>query len=335
MKRLLLIIFIGVASVPMALAQHYISLTGQFGEHSITGVPDALARASLGFGTGAGINYELKVDNFLFSVGVAGAFSRSTFTSSHIKGFLTDDGDSNGHAPTVDGVRGEFFYTYDFYKRKDTYADLTLQVPLMMGGTWNRFYFLVGAKFQTFSLWGNWKSSAEFNSYGEYSSIMAPRLDHMPDHGFYDGEKLEMPTANSKFKLNVLASAELGWWLAPEYYPFSRRKNVPPTWRVSAYVDYGVLNAYDYSAMLSPYKTPLVYNAAQPTQMRDDVQLLDLLATDARGEAVRPVEVGIKFTVMFKLPAPVPCVICQEMKAKPFTHNHNHGRVTTDKKKKK
>lgn len=320
----------------MALAQHYISLTGQFGEHSWTGVPYAITKGSLGFGSGVGVNYELKVDNFLFSVGVTGTYARSTFTSSKLLSINMNDGDSEGHAPTVDGVRGDFVYTYDFYKRKDTYSNVTLQVPLMVGGTWNRFYFLVGAKYETFSLWANWKASAEFNSYGEYSSVMAPRLEHMPEHGFFDGEKLQQPAIKTSFMQNVLASAELGWWLAPEYYPFSRRKNVPPTWRVSAYVDYGVLNAYHnfyYDLPVKLYSHKAQYEAENPAKMKE-VGLGDMLYTHDRDKVVHPVEVGIKFTVMFKLPTPVPCVICQETKAKPFKHNHNHGRVTKDKKSK-
>lgn len=334
MKRLLLIGLICVASVHGALAQHYISLSGQLGEHSWVGdMPDAITNGSFGLGTGVGVNYELKYRHFLFSVGVSGNYSRSTLFSQQSFVQNANDADNSfGHKPTVDGVRGDFLYVYDFYRRKDNYSNVTLQVPLMMGGTWNKFYFLLGAKFETFSLWGDWNASAIFDSHGEYSSILGTSIAHMPEYGFYDYEKVEMPSAAASFKLNVLASAELGYWIVPQVYASTMHKSTHNVYRVGAYIDCGALNAYEYDENLTPFVTP-VYDANNPTAMKD-VELVDYLSTGSRGTHVLPLQVGVKFTVMFELPSKRPCVLCGEVAPNPRPAR-NGGRIATENKKSK
>lgn len=330
MKKLLLICFISVASVQFALAQHFISLSGQFGEHSWVGdVPSATLSSSFGLGTGLGVSYELKVDHFLLSLGVTGNYSHSTFFSHEAVEKKWNDADLGGHTPTVDGVRGNFTYVYDFFKRQDAYQNVTVQVPLMLGGTWNKFYFLLGAKFETFTLWGKWNTSAAYNTYGAYDAILGEELRHMPEHGFFDKELTDEFSSSASFNLNVLASAEIGAWLVPEQkYSFSRAKTI---YRVGAYVDCGALNAYDFSDSRAPYITPNQYVENNPDAMRK-LELVDLLSTDARTDLVLPFELGVKFTVMFRLPAPVPCVICQEEKLK---SRAAQGRILSDKKKSK
>lgn len=330
MKRILLICLIGVASVQVALAQHFISLSGEFGEHSWAGdLPTVAIRSSLGLGAGAGVNYELKYRHFLFSVGAAGHYSRSTFLSPQLLTLESFDGDVTGHTSVVDGAHGNFLYVYDFYKRNDTYQNVTLQVPLMFGGTWERFYFLLGAKLESQTLFGTWQAKAEYNSYGDYDAIVGRTLAHMPEYGFFDEEVLEQEPADAYFHWNVLASAEVGAWIRPEQkYSFSRAKVV---YRVGAYIDCGVLDSYDYSHLQEPFVTP-VYNAATPATMKD-VELVDLLSTEARCGVVLPVELGVKFTVMFALPTKRPCVLCQDDTNVPSS-TRKGGRIATDKKKK-
>jgi len=343
MKRLLLICVICVACVPFTRAQllqhsaafqQFISLSGQFGEHSWTGdVPTATMHTSFGLGTGVGLSYELKYHHFLLSVGVTGAYTRSTFISKELTSMAANDGDNSGHTWTVPGVRGDFTYVYDFYKRKDMYSDVTVQVPLMMGGQWNKFYFLLGAKFQTESLWGVRQASTLFNSYGDYASIMGTTIAHMPEYGFYDNEEVKMDQEPAKFNLNVLASAELGWWIVPEIYPYSHRKYIPVVYRVGLYADCGAFNAYNYDEDLEPYKTPTSYNGANPAAMKN-VELNDFIGSKARGELVLPAEIGIKFSVMFMLPTKTPCVLCNDARSKSAGRN-NQGRIALDEKKKK
>jgi len=320
MKKLLLIGLLCVASVHYASAQqHFISISGQFGEHSWLGdVPSAVMNSSFGFGTGAGVSYEFKYGHFLLSVGATGNFARSTFLSQQLFELPSNDGDNAGHSQTVPGVRGDFLYVYDFNKRKDTYQHVTVQVPLMMGGKWDKFYFLLGAKFETFSLWGQWKGNAQFSTSGDYSAVYGTTLSNMPEYGFFTNAEVKNPAdgedaQSAKFNLNVLASAEFGYWIAPEFYPFERRKITPPICRVGAYVDCGVLNTYEYDENVSPYgdlqnKT---YNSAAPATMKD-VEMVDLLSTNARGKLVLPFEIGVKFTVMLELPSPRPCVLCND-----------------------
>lgn len=309
--------------MPVALAQHFISLSGQLGEHSWVGkIPSStIQNSSLGVATGLGVNYDLKYGHFLFTVGVTGNYSHSTFFSNQRFTFLTNDADNVGHIPTVDGVRGDFWFNYDFYKRKDSYNNVTVQVPLMMGGKWRHFYFLLGAKFETMTMWGNWKSTAEFNSYGEYSSILGAKIRHMPEYGFYDAEKLNNK-ADAAFNLNVLASAELGYWFVPDLYVSSRLK-APIVCRVGAYMDYGVLNAYNFS-YAPAYLTP-AYNPASASDM-NQVQLVDYLSSAARRSAVHPVEAGVKFTLMFMLPTKQPCVLCNDDLPN-IKHHRGGGRV--------
>ncbi|MCQ2335323.1 MAG: hypothetical protein MJZ89_05740 [Paludibacteraceae bacterium] len=340
MKRLFLLITICVASANISLAQHYISLSGQVGEHTWFGNIPCAQYASFGYAGGLGVNYELKYYHFLLSTGVHANISRSSFKSQNDFAFgVPYDGDAyeHGSAGKLDSIGNEFIYNYTFYNRQDQYTNLELQVPVMFGGQWNNFYFLLGAKLSSHTLWGQWNSVALFNSRGIYDKNFTP-FENLEEYGFFrdattpkfkeqysiiDEFNKDANTTkareSARFNWNVLASLELGY-TSDNLESFSPKshKVMHYRYRIGAYLDYGVLDGFanlQKSATVAPE-----YDYTKPAIMRDKLVLNSLVASDERKHradgtptSIHPIQLGVKFTFMFQMPQKKPCPFCKEM----------------------
>ena len=107
--------------------------------------------------TNIGVDYRLLHNNFLFSLGLEGM--------SELNANQLDKLDVS--IPMVD-TEGELF---DMHVLVDKSRDLShmanLNIPLLVGGEWGRFYFMVGPKV-AINLYGMTSSSAQITTYGEY-----------------------------------------------------------------------------------------------------------------------------------------------------------------------
>ena len=70
-------------------------------------------------------------------------------------------------------------------KSRDLAHMVNLNIPLLVGGEWGRFYFLVGPKV-SLNLYGSTSSVAQITTYGEYDRYYDDFYD-MPNHQFVTG----------------------------------------------------------------------------------------------------------------------------------------------------
>lgn len=308
-----------VVSVQGVLAQRYIGLSANAGEHSWLGTLESgKLSGSYGAGGGLGFHFEAQRNHFLFTFGVQGNVHHSVFGSEEQVSFWADDGDPQiAHSYNPSGIYGNFTYQYDFYDRKDQYTNVVVQVPLMFGGQFGHFYFLLGAKLQTMTLWGQASAKAMFNSRGIYAGMYpgasgVRAFEHMPEHGFFDEQPIAPQKMGAKFNLNALAAGELGYTTTSRSFLSKTSGRMRQyQMRVGAYFDYGLLNDCEYRPDGPAYTTP-TYNAATASEDMKNVQMIHLLASANRAEIIRPMQVGVKFTVLFQLPQPKMCVICEQ-----------------------
>ena len=206
--------------------------------------------------------------------------------------------------------------TMDFSEYTEQQNRFSLNIPLLFGTQINQFYFLAGAK-AGIGLMGNYSMNGIVTTTmndPEFIDIMA----NMPTHDLQAkevkyGDKL-------KFGLDVAVSAEAGLcideWMpasAKEYGGGKEKKAI--SYRVGAFVDYGVLNinGNDPQDLLLdfPEMKPLGNGSFEvPVKNIENVQNHSILAVKEGGKTpnLNSLVVGAKFTILMgidKAPKPV------------------------------
>ena len=264
---------------------HFVSLHGDLGYsallHSIPNQP-----AAAGLNTNIGVDYRLYYNNFLFSLGVEGMYDLNANRISHVDETI----------PMRD-TEGQLF---DMHVRVDKARDLAhmvnLNVPVLFGGEWGRFYFLAGPKV-SLNLYGSTSSTSQFTTYGEYDKYYDDFYD-MVNHQFESGQTTSSGTMPVKWNLNVLAHVEIGARFNHMFKHQQFRIN-PDKIRMylAAYVDFGVLSVYT-----GKNGKPLFeYEETPDKGVQFYVQPL-LHSNLADNVAFRNMNVGIKYTIAFEMP---------------------------------
>ena len=283
---------------------------------------------SYGAAGGAGFLYELQARSkynptrFLLDVGV-GAFGGMTafMQSNDATATLTDQYDLDGDL---------FDYVYDLRDRHDQYTSIALQVPLMVGVQYGKFYAMVGAKIYS-HFYTKSHSTGVLTTYGKYSDF--DEFRDMPEYQFFTDVKL--PRAGQKdpktsLKLDIDASIEIGGRLGAisDGTGFDVPKRTVEC-RLAGFVDYGLLDihysldkpqlgTYDNSGAVVPLAGNLQYNegATNPVykteSMINNLVLTDIMSTSSFASKVNNLVVGLKFTILFQLPEPQKCVMCTD-----------------------
>ena len=269
---------------------------------------------SLGFAGGIGGLYELQAGpnysqtRFLFDVGV-GAWGGMT---SFMQGSDARVELSNQY----DLQNQKFDYIYELHGRKDSYNNIGVQVPLMVGMQYNRFYFLVGAKLNA-SFWTKTKSTATLNTYGRYAEFGEMR--NMPEYQFFENEKLSGGVKTS-FNLDVDLSFEIGGRIGivtdAVGFDVPQRKI---EYRLAAFVDYGLFDLHNQGTKealvtpshydIDPSSKDYIYKGRS---MVDNIVMNDIMSTTGFANAVNNLMVGLKFTVLFQMPEEGKCVLCRD-----------------------
>lgn len=280
-----------------AQVKNYISVWGDLGEATLlTEFADMGAGSSMGVGAGLGVGYELQANRFLFTVGVNANVAHSGFDLSNIERTL----------PATDTEGDPLNYIISSNSRKDFYTNTSVQVPLMLGGQFNRFFFLVGAKFDVSVACAS-RVKAEISTKGDYPQFIDP-FEHMPEHGFYDNAPFERK-GKIEFNPNVMASVELGWRLGLIAHGTGFDVPKPKTiYRLSLFADYGLLDLHrrGYNDFFTWQDAVIDANAI------NNIGMNDVLSTSLARKAVNNLMVGVKFTVLFRLPERGSCVLCKD-----------------------
>lgn len=208
MKKLVIFLAFSIASVslvaqhrqhPENYMHHYITISGQVGDHSWLGDVPVRVDNRLGVGGGVGVGYEYHYNHFILNAGVNVNLSRS--------GFKTDWTTKNDPLADTTGTFNfevsakkdgsvKNLYVYQFTNRYDAYSHATIQPHLLVGGQWKGFYALAGVKFDTRSLWCRTVSSTDINSYGQ-DLLVDTKTIHANQTGSTD---LELDANNNPVK---------------------------------------------------------------------------------------------------------------------------------------
>lgn len=145
--------------------------------------------------------------------------------------------------PVTDSEGVDFVLRYDFMNRIDRTRNLYLQVPLLAGMYFSKFYFLAGVKLNL-QLMGSTQQNVVISSTATYDRYIGT-WEEMDNHGIrkdveevYDGEAL-------KLKFDVLGTLELGYeWTLGNYGKKGYRKQEEKDYRVrlGAFVECSALS---------------------------------------------------------------------------------------------
>ena len=204
MKRYILIVFAALCCIGVNAhtrltpeTRHFVSVHGDLGYsallHNISG-----RKPSAGMNTNIGLDYRIFHNNFLFSCGAEAMYQLSSNKM--------DDLDVSILMMDTEGDPFNMHVLMD--KSRDLSHMVNVNIPLLIGGEWNRFYFMVGPKF-SINLYGATSSRAQYTTYGEYESYYDDFYD-MPNHQFVTGQQMGSATMPMKWNFNIMAHLELG-----------------------------------------------------------------------------------------------------------------------------
>ena len=248
-----------------------------------------------------GLGYQLRYEHFLFNTGLELEIynSASRITSPDAATLIQQYG-MNPY-PTMT-------YQYEYDKFIDNQQAGYLQLPLLFGGEWGRYYFLAGPKIGM-GMWGTSAQKAVLTTTITDSELAVP-LDNMYTHALTTGKQYE---GNGKlsFGLNVGLAFEAGIyldeWLRPQPKKTQGRQKKNETnvlqqlrYRIGVYADYGVLSVQQGSNITNTDAVPVhINNLADPL---DITTLPSLSVPAAQNAAVNPFEVGVKVAIFYDFP---------------------------------
>ena len=275
---------------------------------------------SLGVTGGLGFQYELQAGRtysparFLFDVGVGGGAGLTSYIQSSSRTEVL----KNQY-----GLSGELFdYVYNVNDRRDKYNDVSVQVPLMVGFQYKRFYMLAGMKIYA-HVWTKTKSTATIETYGVDKQFIGDPNNgifrNMPEYQFFENIH-KTGGVKTTLNLDMDLSIEVGGRIGVINYAVGY--DVPKRtieYRLAAFVDYGLMDLHTKGtkeALITPqyYDT----NPSSPnyvyksTSMVDNLVMNDVMSTSGFASKVNNLVIGLKFTVLFQMPEEGKCVICRD-----------------------
>ncbi|MBQ8101023.1 MAG: OmpA family protein [Paludibacteraceae bacterium] len=288
---------------------HAIGVWGQAGYSSLFqnfNSTDFSARSIGGFGGGAGLGYQLRYRHFLLNTGLEFEMFNSSTR------FLN----------AADGVFSRTFtmspypsmkYTYNFSNLSDYTKAGFLQLPLLMGGEWGRWYFLAGPKLG-WGLVGTSSTSTLLSTQITDEELIVP-LEDMASHTLVTDRPYQGSSARVDFGLHLGLAAEAGIWL-DEWLRPKPAKNASRSaggfaermrYRLGVFAEYGVLNVQRASNAVTGRDLPVLFN--DPAQPLDLTPVPMLTMESARDVRVNPFLVGVKLAVFYELPRKQPKIL--------------------------
>ena len=279
MKRsVLFIILIMAVAFSSLQAQHYVgamvdgAAAWQLDKEDIT-IPQ------LGAGTSVGGVYQLQYDKFLLQTGLGVSQVWLSQRLDSLPDIVRTMTDTEGYP---------FTYYGQLKNRVDNVMTTELMVPFMLGTKIRSFHLLVGAKFSA-TILGFTSQKAALTTWGDYGDRYYGPLEHMPQHGFYDGKEVASQDTMS-FRPDVRLCAELGWSWALTKEPV---KIGAPILQVGAFVEYGILNPlkrmYNTSLLSEDFYNPYM-----------DVKMNHVYTTMNREQTIiNNLRVGVRVAVLF------------------------------------
>ena len=312
--------------------ENYIGASANVGEWTLL-TSGSKYTGSLGAAGGVGFVYELRAGEtysptrFLFDVGVGAWGGMTSFMqSADMTATLKNQTDLAGD---------KFDYVYALKGRRDRYINVAAQIPLMVGVQHKRFYMLVGAKLNA-NVWTQMQATATLNTYGDYSRQGLDPFRNMPEYQFFENKSVKSSVKTS-LNLDVNLSMEIGGrigGIVTDAVGFDVPKD-RVEFRLAVFADYGLFDLHKKGSSLAlglkgsggsvkPFVDPttgtpnIQYNEGptapvyKTTTMIDNLVMNDIMSTEGFADKVNNLMVGLKFTVLFRMPEPGQCVICRD-----------------------
>lgn len=269
-----------------AETEHYVTFNANIGYanliNSIQGQP-----VSPGIDTELGVGYRIFHNDFLFATGLGCSYN-----------FYVSN------QPIVDtkidmlDTEGDPFKMHVYVNHcQDLAHAVNLNIPLLIGGEWGRFYLLAGPKF-AYTLYGVTEAKAQCTTSGIYDRFYNDFFD-MPNHQFETEQEISNGGKEKlKWGFNLMAHAEVGWCINRQ--ALDKKYHLQPekvTWFVSLYADYGLLNINT-----APADAENTFYYKQTDEGVKYYVTPLLLSKPAYNAAFNNLSVGVKFTVLLQLP---------------------------------
>lgn len=297
-----------------AKVDNYVGAYANLGEWSLLPANSKYG-ASYGIAGGAGFLYELQAGpkysqtQFLFDVGVGATGGMTAFLQgSSFETVLKEQQDFDGDW---------FDYVYEVKDRHDQYRDLAVQIPILFGVQYRKFYAMAGVKVYSHVL-TKFYTTANITTFGR--SVEFGELRDNPKWQFFEEKPMEPKKDKTTLQLDLDLSVEIGGRIG--YIPDEVGFDVPRRkieYRLAGFLDYGLLDVHK-AGNNSGLTTPAKYDANpnskdyvyDNTNMLDGLKMNDIMSTTDFASKVSNLVVGLKFTVLFQMPSQGQCVICKD-----------------------
>ena len=181
-------------------------------------------KPSLGTGEQVGIGYMYQRQHFLLQTGIELGHRMTSLRVSSLP---------RQEYPMFD-TEGEYFiYDGDITRCIHRLHTIDVRVPLLLGGEWNRFYFLVGIK-GGYELYASTHQTATLVTQGDYDRFYDP-LTEMPQHGFSTYAVRGREKTSRNVRCDIYGEFGISFSLQT-HNPFLRKKC-----HVAAFVEVGTI----------------------------------------------------------------------------------------------
>lgn len=295
-----LAILLGLSQVSGAFTRlaperhHFLSVDGALGYASLTNNSPDLKSGS-GVAADVGVGYRVFYNNFLFSTGLEGYYLYNAHTMSNMQRQLS----------MIDTEGMPFTLIADATNGSDVCHSISLNIPVLFGGEFKKFYFLAGPKL-SYNIFGQAESSTMLTTKGQYERYIGV-FEDMPNHQLQTSP-LTSGRQPLSWNLDVLAHAEIGLRLGDLF--FMTGADIPkPKQRfyIAIYADYGVLNIRSSTSS----GDRLGYRETADNGVEFFLTPA-MMCNELHDAAVHQYQVGIKAAFLFELPQHKDCVICKE-----------------------
>ena len=263
---------------------------------------DELSGKSVGgFGGGVGLGYQMQYKHLLLNAGIEYEHYNS------LTRLISVSGEPFTRAfPMLPYPSMEYIYHFDDIRDKSSAG--FLQIPILLGGEWGRWYFLAGPKLG-FGVYGRSASQSYVTTNIVDHELIVP-LENMMNHALVENEFYQGNQTKMKYGFDLSLAAEFGIYLDEWIHSKSERgkKNEQKSfwdnfrYRIGVFADCGVLSVHNAQNMVAGRDLPVVYNnAAQPL----DLSMAPVFTMDYNnGKAlkVNPFMVGVKLAIFYELP---------------------------------
>ena len=274
---------------------HFVSFDAAMAYSSLFNTSDTL-KSGMGVSPYLGVGYRLLYSNFLFATGLEAHYLYNAYSTSGAKrsvNMLDTEGDPfRLHVDATDG--------------NDWVHAVNLNIPLLLGMEYRRFYFLAGPKF-SLNVGNEMQTKATVVTSATYDQYIGT-FENMPNH-MLDTYPVESKNLSADWDLDIITHLEVGMRLGD--VSFETGADVPqPKQRfyIALFADYGLLNLNRAEAKYSRLDYEQV--AGQPLRI---FLTPALMSKEYSGVRVNQWSVGVKATVLLELPKQRDCVMCEEV----------------------